>query len=94
MKDDLIVLTEVRIPLDRIIDAVTPQIHQALIKKSAPRLKMRPTNVALKNSIERVVAALDHLERMKRTVGEPAAHEALMAAVVGMRKAYILDGKD
>lgn len=94
MTDDLIVLAEIRIPLDRIVNAVTPEIHQALIKKAAPRLKMRPTDAALKNSLERFVSALDHLERVKHTVGEPAAHEALMSAIKGVRKAYILDKKD
>ena len=93
MTNEVNVLAEVRIPLDRIIDAIGPELRRAVLKKSTPRLKPRPTNETMKLSIERVISALDHLERVTHTVGEPHAREALMNAVRGLRKAHILKGR-
>ncbi|SIQ24507.1 hypothetical protein SAMN05880590_102770 [Rhizobium sp. RU35A] len=92
-EEHVTVLVEVPIPLSRIADAVGFMVHQRLVDKSAPRLKVRPTNDAVKASIERVVAAIDHLERVTHTVGEPGARDALMAAVRGLRKAHLLNRK-
>lgn len=94
MTEDLLILAEVRIPLDRIAMAVGPLVHESLIDKAAPRLKARPRNEAVRASVERVISALDHLERVTHTVGESQAHEALLNAVRGLRKAHILNRKN
>lgn len=88
MTQDLLVLAEVRIPLDRIVDAVGPEIQRTLIGRAPPRLKIRPERQALKTSVERVVAALNHLELATNTRGEGAARQALLDAVRGLRKAH------
>ena len=89
MTGDFLVIAEVRIPLDRIVDAVGPEIQRKLIGNVQPRLKVRPQDVAVKVSVERVVAALDHLEIATNTSGERPAREALMHAVRGLRKAHV-----
>lgn len=89
MTDDLLVLAEVRIPLDRIIDAVGPEVQRTLIGKAVPRLKRRPEREALRTSVERVIAALNHLEIVTNTPGEGPAREALLNAVRGLRKANV-----
>lgn len=93
MTKDLIVLAEVHIPLDRIVQAVTPEVLEECGVKIAPTVKTRPLNVTLQRSIDRVISALDYLERVTYTVGEPQAREALMNAVRGLRKAQILTGR-
>ena len=86
MTRQVMVLVEVPIPLDRIAAALG-----ASMKVAPTRGRSRQATEKLDASIERVVSALDHLEKSSRTPGEGAARDALMSAVRGLRKAHILN---
>ncbi|NSZ48478.1 hypothetical protein G6L63_11210 [Agrobacterium vitis] len=90
---EIIVQAEVRIPLEKIVDAIGPEITRALISGKKPSLRTRPLPETVRRSVERVVSALDHLEIVTHTVGEPSARAALMAAIKGLRAAHIKNRK-
>lgn len=89
MTNDLVVVAEVHIPLDRIAEAVGSRLPRPLLTSGKLRVKARPEPQALKLAIERVVSALNRLEIATNTPGEGPAREALMSAVHGLRKAHV-----
>lgn len=76
------VSAQVTLPLNKLAAVLAPMIHR---DAPAPAIPAE----ALSASVERVVNALDHLEKSTHTVGEAAAREALLKAVHGLRKAHI-----
>ncbi len=89
MIDSILVQAEVRIPLDRIVDAVGPEIQKARLAGATPRRKIGPMTGGMRETVERVVSALDHLEIVTNTVGEKSAREELMKALQRLRKAHV-----
>jgi hypothetical protein len=91
MTDRITVTATIEIPIKDIVDAVGPEVSRTLIAGSNRKIQLpaKPQAKAVYTAIERVVSALDHLERAAMTVGEPAARQALMDAVKHLRKIHI-----
>lgn len=90
---DVIVLAEVKIPLDQITQALGPEIARTLKGEERPSIRIRPIPEAVQQAVKRVVSALDYLETVTHTVGETSAREALMVAVRGLRTAHVKNRK-
>lgn len=81
------VTARVIIPLDDIVDKVGPEVSKTLLSAGAARsrAKIKSPAATLNTAVDRVIHALDQLERAANTVGEPAAHRTLMARVRDLR---------
>lgn len=89
MNDDLIVLVEVHIPLDRLVDRVGTQVSAALIgnvnKSGSKKSYMR----GLMTDLERAVAAFDQASLSLNTPAEAETQRRFDAAFRRLRSSYI-----
>lgn len=77
------------LPLDQIIDAVSPEVTRALNADAEKQIKLRTDAKDLMTAVRRVISALNHLEVATNTTAERAARETLMRSVKDLRAVKI-----
>ena len=86
MKEVISLQARIDLPLDVIVDAVGPEVSRALIAGYGRRaVKSKPAFAALLTAVDRVVSALNTLERNSQSVGESGAREQLLKAAAELR---------
>jgi hypothetical protein len=96
MNDEhILVLAEVRIPLDRIVDQVGAGVSSALLamgrnEKSGTK---KSRTLIIMQRVEETVAAFDHHQLVRGTPGEREAQQRLNAALVRLRASYLKQQK-
>jgi hypothetical protein len=92
MSDDhILVLAEVRIPLDRIIDQVGAGVSSALLGTTYdPRTGTKKSRTYfVMQRVEDVVAAFDQQQLASGTPGEREARQRLNAALLRLRASFL-----
>lgn len=84
MSDTVIVRASIELPVAEIVEAVGPEMARAYGRLNEP-VRRRTPSEALFVAVDRVVNALNTLERNINTSGEAKAREQMMLAVTGLR---------
>lgn len=89
--DHILVLAEIRIPLDRIVDQVGAGVSSTLVGASTnPKSGTKKSRTFfVMQRVEQVVAAFDHQQLASGTAGEREARQRLNAALMRLRASYL-----
>lgn len=91
MSDDhILVLAEVRIPLDRIVEHVGAGVSSTLLATTSNKSgTKRSSTLIVMQRVNEVVAAFDHHQLVRDTPGEQAASQRLQSALRRLRSSYL-----